>query len=102
MPSPPAIDQAIRLARRAPLWVVGPIVVLVRGPLTDLAPPARCAGALDLLSILVMRAWPDIRVGPLFTVLQAIAVTLAFGAFGELALRTSGSFVRRTRFRLPR
>ena len=93
MPSPPAIDQTIRLARRAGLWMVGPIVLLLRGPISELAPPARCAGALDLFAMLIVRAWPDMRVGPLFTVLQAIAVTLAFGAFGELALRASGSFV---------
>ncbi len=91
MPSPPANDQAFRLARRAALWMVGPIVLLLRGPLAELAPPAPCAGALDLISIVALRVWPELRVGPLFSTLQAIAITLAFGCFAELAERASGS-----------
>ena len=91
MPSPSAIDQVIRLARRATPWVVGPIVFVLRGPIMDLAPPARCGGALDLISMLAVRAWPALHVGPLLATLQAIAVTLAFGFFGALVLRTSRS-----------
>src|SRR5262245_56029035 len=91
MPSPPAIDQAIRFARRATPWVVGPIVLVLRGPITELAAPARCGGALDLVAMLVVRAWPSFHVGPLFTTLQAVALTLAFGFFGTLLLSTSGS-----------
>ncbi len=93
MPSPPANDQAIRLARRAALWVVGPIALLLRGPLVELAPPARCAGALDLLSIVTVRLWPELRVGSVFSTLQAVAITLAFGCFVELTERASGSSI---------
>src|SRR5262245_32864396 len=91
MPSPPAIDQAIRLARRASPWVVGPVVLVLRGPITGLAPPARCGGALDLVAMIAVSAWPSLHVGPLFTALHAVAVTFAFGFFGTLLLRTSGS-----------
>ena len=91
MPSPPAIDQAIRFARRATPWVVGPIVFVLRGPTTDLAPASRCGGALDLLSMVVVGARPSLYVGTLFTTFQAVALILAFGFLGSLVLRTSGS-----------
>lgn len=91
MPSPPAIDQAIRFARRATPWVVGSIVFVLHGPTTELAPAARCGGALDLVSMVVLGARPALHVGTLFTTLQVVALTLAYGFLGSLVLRTSGS-----------
>jgi hypothetical protein len=93
MPSPPATDPLVRLARRAGLWTIGPVALLLRAPLTELAHPVQCAGALDVISIIVARIRPDLRVGALFGTLQALALTLAFGLFAELAERTSGSAV---------
>jgi hypothetical protein len=92
MPSP-AIDRVVQFARRAVLWTVGPVALLLRGPAIELAPPARCAGGLDLISILVFRAWPGLHVSPVFSTLQVVSVVLAFGLFAELAYRASGSML---------
>jgi len=92
MPSP-VNDRIFRLARRAALWMIGPAFLLSSGPLAGLASSVRCAAALELLSILVVRASPSLAIGSLFAFLHMAAVTFAFGVFAELAYRASGSLL---------
>ena len=73
--------------------MIGPVFLLLSGPLAGLTSPVRCAGALELFSILVVRASPSLAIGSLFAFLHAAAVAIAFGVFAELAYRASGSLL---------
>src|SRR5262245_4890007 len=78
----------IRIGRRALPWLVGPVVLLVRGPF-ELAPPNRCPGLLELVSIAAVRTWPDLAIGVLFAFLRTASIVAGLAAFTELAARST-------------
>jgi hypothetical protein len=77
--------------RRAMPWLVGPAALLIQGRLSELTSPNLCPGLLDLISILVLRAQPDLTVGTLFTTLHAFFVVIGLAAVVALARRAACS-----------
>jgi hypothetical protein len=93
MESPTTEQRRVPLASHALFWMIGPIVLALRGSLVQLAAPLPCAGALDLAAISILRAFPELTAGRLVSVMQIACVTLALGFFAELAFRATGNRV---------
>jgi hypothetical protein len=83
--------RLIAVARRIVPWLIGPAVLLLRGRALELASPSACPGLLELISIGVLRARPDLRVGQLFDLLQLTVMAAALTAFVELLCRRTRS-----------
>jgi hypothetical protein len=77
--------------RRAVPWLVGPAALLIQGRISELTPPNPCPGLLDFISILVLRARPDLTVGALFTTLHAFFAVIGLAAVVGLARRAACS-----------
>ena len=90
MPSSTAA-RLIAATRRTLPWLVGPAVVLLRGPAIELADPSPCPGPFELLSIAALRSRPDLRVGQLFDLLQFLVLTAALALFADLVVRRTRS-----------
>jgi hypothetical protein len=82
-------DRARRIGRHALLWLAGPVVLIAHDRTAALAAPTRCAAALDLLAIAILRRWPELSVGQFLDGLQPVIVVLALGLLAECCDRAT-------------
>jgi hypothetical protein len=85
------IARLIAIARRTLPWLIGPVVLLLRGRPLELADPSPCPGLLELTSIGVLRSRPDLRVGDVMDALQFVVMAAAMAAFVALVCRRTHS-----------
>src|SRR4051794_21517473 len=86
------VARPVAVARRTVPWLVGPVVLLLRGRSLELVDPSACPGLLELTAIGVLRSRPDLPVGALFDALQFIVMAAALAAFVALGDRRTHSF----------
>jgi hypothetical protein len=79
--------RLIAVGRRAIPWGIGATAWVMRGGAGELAAASACPGLLEFMSIAVVRLNPDLRIGHVFNLLQAVATVVALAAFVELAAR---------------
>ena len=77
--------------RRALPWLVGVAVLTFRGRALDLVAPSPCPGLLELTAIGAAVLRPDVALGSLLGVLQAVAIFAGSAVFVTLALLATGS-----------
>jgi hypothetical protein len=88
-----SMDRGRRISRHAILWLIGPLVLIARHSIGELAPAHRCAPAIDLLGVAILRQWPDLEIGQLLAWFQPAVVVFVLACVAELFDRLTRNIV---------